>query len=55
MSDDPLRVQLVRILDWEEAHVGFDKALEGLPADKRGALAPGFEHSIWQVLLDVRY
>ena len=46
MGDDPLRAQLVRILDWEEAHNGFDKAVDGLPSDKRGVLAPGVEHSV---------
>jgi len=51
---DPLRLQLSRILDWEEAHVGFDKAIDGIPADKRGAIPPGFEHSIWQLLEHMR-
>ena len=54
MSDDPLRAQLVRILDWEEAHVGFDKAMDGLPADKRGALAAGVERSVWQLVEHMR-
>jgi uncharacterized damage-inducible protein DinB len=50
----PLREQLVRLLDWEEAHVGFDKALEGLSAERRGSRAPGFEHSVWQLLEHMR-
>ena len=54
MSDDALRAQLARILDWEEAHVGLDKALAGLPADKRGVRAPGFEHSVWELLEHIR-
>ena len=54
MSDEPLREQLVRILDWEEAHVGFDKAIADLPAEKRGARATGFEHSVWQLLEHMR-
>jgi uncharacterized damage-inducible protein DinB len=53
-SSDPLRAQLARVLDWEEAHVGFDKAVEGIPADRRGARAPGFEHSPWQILEHLR-
>ena len=32
------------ILDWEEAHVGFDKAVDGIPPDKRGARAPTKRH-----------
>ena len=54
MSDQALRDQLTRILDWEESHVGFDAAMENLPADKRGARAPGFEHSVWQLLEHMR-
>lgn len=53
-TSDPLREQLVRTLDWEEAHVGFDKAIDGVPADKRGAIAPGAEHSIWQLVEHMR-
>lgn len=34
--------------------MGFDKAVEGIPAGKRGALAAGFEHSPWQLLEHVR-
>jgi uncharacterized damage-inducible protein DinB len=53
-SPDPLRAQMVRVLDWEEAHVGFDKALDGIPDDKRGLRAAGFEHSPWQLLEHLR-
>jgi hypothetical protein len=51
---DPLRSHLVRLLDWDEAHAGFDKAVGNLSADTRGALAPGFEHSPWQLLEHLR-
>src|SRR5262245_37560959 len=51
---DPLRAQLVRILDWEEAHVGFDKAVDRIPADRRGARAAGFEHTPWQLIEHMR-
>lgn len=56
MSESPeaLREQLVRILDWEESHVGFDTAVDGIPTDKRGARARGFEHSPWQLLEHMR-
>ena len=49
-----LRAQLTRLLDWEEAHVGFDKAVDGIPADHRGSHAAGFEHSPWQLLEHLR-
>ena len=51
---DPLRTQLIRILDWEEAHVGFDKAIDGIPPRKRGRRPPGLEHSIWELLEHMR-
>lgn len=53
-STRALRNHLERVLDWEEAHVGLDKALDGIPPDKRGARPPGFEHSPWQLLEHVR-
>ncbi len=53
-SIDAVRDHLVRVLDWEEAHVGFDKAVAGIPPDKRGARAAGFEHSPWQLLEHLR-
>jgi uncharacterized damage-inducible protein DinB len=51
---DAIRDHLVRALDWEEAHVGFDTAVNGIPADKRGARATGFEHTIWQLVEHLR-
>ena len=53
-SVDPLRTQLARILAWEEAHVGFDKAVEGIPAADRGGRAPGFDHSVWELVEHMR-
>jgi uncharacterized damage-inducible protein DinB len=53
-STPALRDQLARLLDWEEAHVSFDKAVDGIPPDKRGARAAGFEHSPWQLLEHIR-
>jgi hypothetical protein len=54
MSLDPLRSQLARFLDWDEAHVGFDKAVDGIPADQRGSRVAGFEHTPWQLLEHLR-
>ena len=52
---DPLRAQLVRLLDWEEAHVSLDTAaVDGIPTSSRGAQAQGFEHSPWQLLEHMR-
>lgn len=53
-SPEPLRAQLVRILDWEEAHIGFDKVVDGIPEDQQAAQAEGFEHTLWQLLEHLR-
>jgi uncharacterized damage-inducible protein DinB len=53
-STDAVRDHLLRALDWEEAHVGLGKAADGIPAEKRGARAAGFEHSPWQLLEHIR-
>jgi uncharacterized damage-inducible protein DinB len=54
MSDRAFRDHLGRALAWEDAHVSFDKAVAGIPAGKRGARAPGFEHSAWQLIEHIR-
>jgi len=54
MRDSAVRDHLARLLDWEEAHVGFDKAVDGIPVDKRGARADGFDHSPWQLVEHMR-
>lgn len=51
---DPLREQLARLLDWKEAHAGFDKAVEGIPFDLQGRIPPGFQYSAWQLLEHIR-
>ena len=55
MSDDKaLRAQLVKLLNFEEAHVGFDRAVKGIPARLRGKLLQGCEHSLWQLVEHLR-
>ncbi len=44
----------MRALDWEEAHVSLDKAIEGIPTHRRGSHADGFEHTVWQLLEHIR-
>ena len=50
----PLRQALTRLIEWEEAHVGFDKAVAGLTPEQRGLRATGFEHSPWQLVEHLR-
>jgi hypothetical protein len=54
MAADPLRDQLARLLDWTEAHAGFDRAVEAMPPAMQGVVPPGFDHSAWQILEHLR-
>ena len=55
MSDDQtLRAHLRRLLDWEDAHASFDRAIAGLPARLRGHTPDGWPHSAWQLLEHLR-
>ena len=54
MNEEAIRAHLTRLLDWEEAHVGFDRAVDGILADRRGARPAGFEHSAWQLVEHMR-
>lgn len=45
---------LARQLDWGEAHVGFERAMAGMPDELQGVMPPGFGHSAWQLLEHMR-
>jgi uncharacterized damage-inducible protein DinB len=49
-----VREHLVRALEWDEAHVGFAKAIAGVPPERRGERPAGFEHSAWDLLEHIR-
>jgi uncharacterized damage-inducible protein DinB len=51
---DPVREHLVRVLEWDDAHAGFDKAVSGLTANARGVRPPGFDHSVWELVEHIR-
>ncbi|MGH9347419.1 MAG: DinB family protein [Vicinamibacterales bacterium] len=54
MELDALRRQLSKALDWEDAHAGFDRAVEGVPHEKQGIVPPGFAWSLWQLVEHLR-
>ena len=54
MRDKDIRDHLARLLDWEDAHVGLEKSLDGLPAEARGQRPPGFAYSAWELLEHLR-
>ena len=52
--DQSLRAHLKKVLSWEDAHVGFDATVEGLPSRLRGVAPKGSPHSVWQLLEHIR-
>jgi uncharacterized damage-inducible protein DinB len=54
MSDQSLRDHLLELLRGGSAHLGFDEAIEGLPADLRGARAQDLPHTPWQLVEHLR-
>jgi uncharacterized damage-inducible protein DinB len=56
MSDftGAVRAHLARVLDWEDAHVNFDRAVDAIPPEMRGTRAEGFAHSPWELLEHLR-
>ena len=53
-STDPLRAQLARLLDWQDAHATFDAAVAGLAPALRGVRPPDSPHSPWELVEHVR-
>ena len=53
-SPEAVRQLLARLLDWEDAHTGFDAAVASLPAQLRGTAPDGLPYSAWQLLEHLR-
>ena len=54
VNEKALRLQLADLLGWESAHVGFDRAVAGVPVRMRGVVPKGFAHSVWQIVEHIR-
>jgi uncharacterized damage-inducible protein DinB len=52
--DKSLREHLRKLLDWEDAHVSFDTAVEGIPPSARGITPADLPYSPWQLLEHLR-
>src|SRR5690349_807649 len=52
MSDKAVRELLAQMLSWEDAHAGFDSAVEGIPDKFRGKRAGA--HSPWELIEHIR-
>jgi hypothetical protein len=53
-TDAIIRTQLASLLAWEDAHVGFDAAVDGIPSALRGRVPRGLPHSAWQLVEHLR-
>ena len=53
-QSDPIRAAVARLLDWEDAHAGFDKIVGGLSPKVQGQVPPGLPYSPWQLLEHLR-
>jgi uncharacterized damage-inducible protein DinB len=51
---DAMRTTIARLLEWQDAHVGFEKAVAALSPDLRGRTPPGLPYSAWQLLEHIR-
>lgn len=49
-----LREQLIKLLGWQDAHVNFDVAVEGIPPQLQGVRPEGLPYSPWQLLEHMR-
>ncbi len=53
-GDGALRRQLADALEWHDAHVDFERAVEGVPPDARGRKPQGVPYSLWQLIEHLR-
>jgi hypothetical protein len=53
-NDKSVREHVVNLLTKGHAHVTFDDAVKGLPAELRGKRPKGLEHSAWELLEHLR-
>jgi hypothetical protein len=53
-TDLELRQHLVKLLTASEAHVNFEAAIDGLPAELRGKRPENADHSAWELVEHLR-
>lgn len=53
-NDAALREQLSKLLDWQDAHAGFEKVVKDIPVKDRGRQPDGLPYSPWQLLEHLR-
>jgi hypothetical protein len=53
-KEKDLREHLVKMLDWHDAHAGFDAVVQDWPVELRGAKPRGAPHTAWKLLEHMR-
>lgn len=53
-NDKQLRQQLMKMIDWHEAHVDLQAAVNDLAPELRGRVPEGLPYSAWQLLEHIR-
>jgi len=53
-QNDIVREHLIKLLDWQDAHVSFDVAVEGIPPPLQGVRPEGLPYSPWELLEHLR-
>lgn len=51
---DMLRDHLLKVLSWQDAHVGFDAAVKGVPQRLVGVKPENMPYSLWQLVEHIR-
>lgn len=54
MNDKSLRDHVAALIHWEDAHAGIEQIMDGVPAEKWRAAAPGLPYTLWQLLEHLR-
>lgn len=52
--EDVARQVIAGAIDWEQAHVGFDRAVADVPVGARGRRPAGYPHSLWELVEHIR-
>ena len=53
-KDTRLRQQLAKLLDWQDAHLSFERVVADWPAKLRGTKPRGAPHTAWQLVEHLR-
>jgi hypothetical protein len=53
-TNQAIREHLIKFLSWEDAHCGFDRAVDDFPPHLRGVVPAGLPYSAWQLVEHLR-